>query len=94
MIQAECELWVETCHTALGGVLGGGRKRVEMPWAKLLQAARLVGADGEAWDTITQATFGVHSEEDWEKTMLEATGLAEMGREDVGRLLRRRDDSS
>ncbi|KAF6766515.1 RINT-1 family protein, partial [Ephemerocybe angulata] len=91
-LQAECELWVETCHTALAGVLGGGRKRVESPWTKLLQAGRLVGADESAWDTITQATFGMESEEDWEKVMMETTGLAEMGREDVSRLLRRRDD--
>ena len=92
MIQAECELWVESCHTALAGVLGGGRQRVEAPWAKLLQAGRLIGADGTAWDSITNTTFGIASEEDWENLMLETTNHVELGREDVCRLLRRRDD--
>ncbi|KAJ2919243.1 hypothetical protein MD484_g1120, partial [Candolleomyces efflorescens] len=91
-LHAECELWVETCHTALAGVLGGGRQRVEAPWTKLLQAGRLAGAIGSAWETITNATFGTAGEEDWEKAMLETTGLVEMTREDVSRLLRRRDD--
>jgi len=94
IIQAECELWVESCHSALGGALGGGRNRVTAPWAKLLQAGRIVGADGEVWERITSATFGMSGEEDWENAMQETTGLAELGRQEVTQLLRRREDSS
>lgn len=75
----------------MGGSLGGGRQRVEAPWAKLLQAGRLVGADREAWDTIVTATFGTVNETEWEQVMLDVTGVSEMSREDVSKLLRRRE---
>ncbi|KAG2023112.1 RINT-1 family protein, variant 2 [Coprinopsis cinerea AmutBmut pab1-1] len=91
-LQAECELWVDTCHTALGGKLGGGRQRVEAPWSTLLQAGRLVGSSGEPWETITNATFGTQDEVEWEQVMLDVTGVSELSREDVSKLLRRRND--
>ncbi|TFK30758.1 RINT-1 family protein [Coprinopsis marcescibilis] len=91
-VQAECELWVETCHNALSGNLGGGRQRVEAPWSRLLQAARLVGAEGDTWDLIIGATFGTHDEAEWEQVMIDVTGANEMSREDVSKLLRRRED--
>ncbi|ESK95519.1 rint-1 family protein [Moniliophthora roreri MCA 2997] len=88
---AESELWVETCQTSLAGALGGGRKRVEAPWFKLLQAGRVVAAEGEMWDYISEATFGGKSEEEWEQVMVDMTGGVEMNREEVGRILRRRE---
>ncbi|EEB99355.1 hypothetical protein MPER_00980, partial [Moniliophthora perniciosa FA553] len=91
MVLAEGELWVETCQTSLAGVLGGGRKRVEAPWFKLLQAGRVVAAEGEMWDHISEATFGGKSEEEWEHVMIDMTGGVEMNREEVGRILRRRE---
>ncbi|KAL0071704.1 hypothetical protein AAF712_000626 [Marasmius tenuissimus] len=88
---AECELWVETCHRGLGGSLGGGRKRVETPWGKLLQAGRVVVANGEIRDRIAQATFGMMDQEEWESMMTDTTGFQELSRDEVGRILRRRD---
>lgn len=65
---------------------------MEAPWAKLLQGARLVGADGDRWNTVTSSTFGTHDEAEWEQVMLDVTGVLEMTREDVHSLLRRRED--
>lgn len=92
IICAECELWVETCHTAVWGSLGGGRRRVEAPWFKLLQAGRLVGADGDSWTTLVNATFGTQTNAEWEQVMLETLGLTELVREDASQILRRRTD--
>lgn len=89
-ILAECELWVETCQAALGGAIGGGRNRVEAPWLKLLEAGRLIGAEGQTWDTAVEITFGVKNEEEWETSMVDLIGFSEISREEVGRLLRRR----
>ncbi|KAK7041921.1 hypothetical protein VNI00_008903 [Paramarasmius palmivorus] len=88
---AESELWVETCQTSLAGSLGGGRKRVEAPWFKLLQGARVMAAEGEMWDHISDATFGGKSQEEWEQVMENMTGGVEMSREEIGRILRRRE---
>ncbi|KAJ7596730.1 TIP-1 family-domain-containing protein [Mycena floridula] len=90
-ILAECELWVETCHGGLGGALGGGRNRLEAPWLRLLEAGRLIGADRETWDKAAEATFGAKNEEDWGSAMVEIVGFNEISREEVGRLLRRRE---
>ncbi|KAF8213543.1 TIP-1 family-domain-containing protein [Mycena galopus ATCC 62051] len=91
-IHAECELWAETCQTGLRGALSGGRNRVEAPWLKLLQAARLVGLQGEAWDTVRRVTFGTSNQTEWEDLMLELTGASELPREEVQRILNSRDD--
>ncbi|KAJ6626859.1 TIP-1 family-domain-containing protein [Mycena sp. CBHHK59/15] len=91
-ICAECELWVETCHSGLGGALSGGRNRVEAPWLKLLQAARLVGLEGETWGMVVHVTFGTQSEEEWEDVMMDVTGLNEVSRDEVQRILKSRVD--
>ncbi|KAJ7462806.1 TIP-1 family-domain-containing protein [Mycena galericulata] len=93
-IHAECELWVETCQSGLGRALSGGRNRVEAPWLKLLQAGRLVGLEGKSWETVGQVTFGTQSPEEWEDLMLEVTGVSEIPREEVQRILKSRDDCS
>ncbi|RDB28861.1 RAD50-interacting protein 1 [Hypsizygus marmoreus] len=93
-IRAESELWVETCHTALGGSLSGGRARVEAPWIKLMQASRLASADGETWTTLVDVTFGTHADEEWETSIVDLVGSAELSREEVMRTLRRREDCS
>ncbi|KAJ7693622.1 TIP-1 family-domain-containing protein [Mycena rosella] len=91
-IHAECELWVETCQSGLGGALSGGRNRVQAPWLKLLQAGRLVGLEGDAWDNVGRATFGTQGQEEWEDLMLEVTNASEIPREEVQRILKSRDD--
>ncbi|KAG6814039.1 hypothetical protein H0H92_003889 [Tricholoma furcatifolium] len=93
-ILAECELWAETCRMALGGGLSGGRARIDGPWTKLLQAARLASADGEAWTAVVDVTFGTQSDEAWDNVMTQAVGSLELEREEVVRILRRREDCS
>jgi len=92
--QAECELWVETSRAALGGTLSGGRNRVEAPWLKLLQAGRLVGAVGESWEKLVDATFGPQSQEEWESVIVAAVGFNEMTREETQRILRIRNNNT
>lgn len=93
-ILAECNLFIETCHGALagGGGLPGGRARVEAPWGKLVQAGRLVALEGDVWEKVVDATFGVCNHEEWEGVMRDTTGHSELSRDAVGNILRRRDD--
>ena len=87
-ILAECELWVETCRIALSR----GPGRAEAPWRPLLQAARIVGAQGDAWTKVVDITLGPASDEEWETAMTELVGYAELGREEVSQILRSRTD--
>jgi hypothetical protein len=89
-ILAECELWVETCHVALAGSLGGGRERVEAPWARLLQAAKIASAEGDVWVSLLDVTFDTTRVEGWEAEMIQIVGSVELGREEVIRILKRR----
>lgn len=91
-IRSECELWVETCYVAADGVLGGGRQRVQAPWNTLLQAGRLVALEGELWQKVVEQTFGSESDTDWENMMVDALGMMELGRDEVGTLLMCRED--
>ncbi|TFK36815.1 TIP-1 family-domain-containing protein [Crucibulum laeve] len=92
IICAECELWVETCNAALAGTLSGGRVRVEAPWLNLLQAGKLVRAEGEAWAKVVKATFGLQSDEEWKKIMVDVVGISNMTRAEVCEVLKRRED--
>lgn len=87
---AECELWVETCQSALAA--SSGRARIEVPWLRLLEAARLVAVDGEAFQKLVSATFGMNDDVQWESLVEGAVGICEMNREDVGQILRTRED--
>ncbi|KAI9068018.1 RINT-1 family protein [Trametes sanguinea] len=51
-VLAEAELWVETARTALKEE----RTRVEAPWRAYLEAARLLGGEGEGWARVAGAT--------------------------------------
>lgn len=87
-IFVECELWLETCHAALGG----SRNRVDAPWLKLLQAGRLISAEGDSWEKILDLTSTNHGEEAWTAAMVDVVGLNKLGREEVERILRSRDE--
>ncbi|KAJ3570874.1 hypothetical protein NP233_g4116 [Leucocoprinus birnbaumii] len=93
-ILAECEMFVETCNGALTGAGGlpGGKARVEAPWAKLLQAGRLIALDGDLWDKVVDSTFGTASQDEWGEVMRTSTGHSELSRDTVRNVLRRRDD--
>ncbi|KAI0080027.1 RINT-1 family protein [Panus rudis PR-1116 ss-1] len=96
VVMAECELWAETCRLALSSTPSTARtsQRAEVPWRGLLQAARIVGADGARWDRITEVTFGVGDDEEWESDMRELVGFAELSREEVGQVIRARIESA
>lgn len=87
-VLAEAELWVETCRVALKEERG----RVEAPWRPLLQAARLLAAEGDAWRKIVDSTFGFSNDSEWEGAILDIVGLCEFPREEVQGILRRRED--
>lgn len=77
---------------ALAGSLGGGRERVEAPWAKLLQAGRLASAEGDVWNALLNATFEIQTGDDWEVEITRIIGSVELGRDEVVRVLKRRAD--
>nr|VWO99552.1 N/A [Ganoderma boninense] len=87
-VLAEAELWVETCRVALKE----DRGRVEAPWRPLLQAARLLAAEGDAWQKIIDSTFGFSNDSEWEEAILDIVGLCEFPREEVQGILRKRED--
>ncbi|PCH33328.1 hypothetical protein WOLCODRAFT_111625 [Wolfiporia cocos MD-104 SS10] len=88
-VLAECELWVETCQVAL---VHSERARVEAPWRQLIQASRLLGAEGARWQEALDATFGVTGDQEWEDKMLEIAGFADLSRQEVAQILRVRAD--
>lgn len=92
LFAAECELWVETCHVALAGRLSGGRYRVETPWSGLLRAGRLAALDGDEWLAVRSAAMQGASGDEWAKLLTRVLGTSEVDRDEVERVIRRRED--
>ena len=88
-LQRESELWVETCRLALPGA----GERVEVPWRRLVQAGRVLGADDEVWTRILKVSFddGVGVEE-WENRISELMDCADISREEFRMIARTRED--
>ncbi|KAI0281623.1 TIP-1 family-domain-containing protein [Russula aff. rugulosa BPL654] len=77
-LQREIELWVETCRLALPGA----GERVEVPWRRLVQAGRILGADGELWMRILKLSFDDVGLEEWEARMSREIRMIARTRED------------
>ena len=88
-LQAECELWVETCQAALRT----SRARAEGPWGRLLVAGRLLGAGRQEVERAVKEVLREQGE-GWEDALDIVTGLGSggLGKEDVKTVLRLRDD--
>ncbi|KAF9243838.1 TIP-1 family-domain-containing protein [Melanogaster broomeanus] len=88
-IQAECELWAETCQMALNT----SRARIEKPWSRLLAAGRLLGADLQGDEQLLDVLFSGQGHE-WEGALDRVTDLGSggLGKDEVKTVLRMRDD--
>ncbi|KAF8506878.1 TIP-1 family-domain-containing protein, partial [Russula emetica] len=87
-LQREIELWVETCRLALPGA----GERVEVPWRRLIQAGRVLGADDEVWMEILKVSFDDVGLEEWETRMVELMDGVELSREEIRMIARTRED--
>lgn len=91
-IMSECELWLETCRLALSR--GGKRpgKMVEGPWRRLVEAGRLIATQDAEWEKVRVLTFGMSEDEEWEQGILAVVGMSELTRDEVGTVLKTRED--
>jgi RAD50-interacting protein 1 len=87
-LQRESELWVETCRLALPG----SGERVEVPWRRLAQAGRVLGADDEVWMQILKLSFEDVNVEEWETRVADLVGGTELSREEIRMIARTRED--
>lgn len=88
-LQRESELWVETCRLALPGA----GERVEVPWRRLVEAGRVLGADDEVWARILKVTFDDNvGAEEWETRVAELIDGTELSREETRMISRTRED--
>ncbi len=87
-LQREIELWVETCRLAIPGA----GQLVEVPWRRLVQAGRVLGADDEVWMRILKISFDDVGQEDWETRMMELMDGVELSREEIRMIARTRED--
>lgn len=52
----------------------------------------MVAVDGEAWKKLVDGTFSTVHDSDWEELVDSIVGVCEMSREEVGQVLRTRED--
>jgi hypothetical protein len=86
-LQRESELWVETCRLALPDA----GERVEVPWRRLVQAGRILGANEDVWEQILEVSFDDHGQE-WRPRITELIDGADLSREEVRMIARTRED--
>jgi hypothetical protein len=87
VLQRESELWVETCRIALPDA----GERVEVPWRRLVQAGRILGANDELWEQILRLAFD-DLEQEWGPRVIELIDGADLSREEVRMIAKTRDD--
>ena len=87
VLQRESELWVETCRIALPDA----GERVEVPWRRLVQAGRILGANDELWEQILRLSFD-DLDQEWGARITELIDGADLSREEVRMIARTRDD--
>ena len=87
-LQRESELWVETCRLALPGA----GERVDVPWRRLVQAGRVLGADNEVWTRILEVSFDDVGMEEWENRISGLIDGADLSREEIRMIVRTRED--
>lgn len=87
-LQRESELWVETCRLALPGA----GERVDVPWRRLVQAGRVLGADDGVWTRILKVSFDDVNMEEWENRISELIDGADLSREEIRMIARTRED--
>ena len=89
ILQRESELWVETCRIALPDA----GERVEVPWRRLVQAGRILGANDELWEQILRLSFDDQNlDQEWGPLITELVDGADLSREEVRMIARTRDD--
>jgi hypothetical protein len=52
----------------------------------------LIAAEGLVWQKLVDVTFGMGDDVEWEEIVEGAVGVCEMKREEVGQVLRTRED--
>ncbi|KAF8268953.1 TIP-1 family-domain-containing protein [Lactarius quietus] len=87
ILHRESELWVETCRIAL---LDAG-ERIEVPWRRLVQAGRILGANDELWEQILKLSFD-DLDQEWGQRITELIDGEDLSREEVRMIARTRDD--
>lgn len=87
VLQREGELWVETCRLALPDA----GEHVEVPWRRLVQAGRILGANDEVWEQILEVSFDDGGQE-WGPRITELIDGADLSREEVRMIVRTRED--
>jgi hypothetical protein len=78
---------VETCRIALPDA----GERVEVPWRRLVQAGRILGANDELWEQILRLAFE-DLEQEWGPRVIELIDGADLSLEEVRMIARTRDD--
>lgn len=93
VLRAEAYLWVETCKRALSTINAEDYARVEVPWSRLLEGAKLVAATGEQWEKLVDAMILAPVKDNkWLNIVEEVVGSADLSWEETRQTLATRED--